>query len=299
MPVESLVFRLLVASPSDCSVERGVVREVVTEWNATYSLSERVMIEPVFWETHSRPALGDRPQAIINEQLVADSDLAIGIFYTRLGTPTGAAESGTVEEIDEMLRQNKRVLLYFSSVPIQPDSVDRAEYDRLVAYRTRMQTAGLYFRYPDHAEFRRLVSRHLSQEITALVAEHRAQTGAVGNGSTPAAGSTATPGPSRTASDTFAAALRRLGAEWRAERDSDPINIDDGKQILARVASQATQLRSALGDDDGEQAQILDAAVRDARTLQRHMLFLDGGGSFREFWEKGTALLDALGRLQR
>ena len=47
--------------------------------------------------THSRPQMGDRPQELINKQLVGHCDLLIGSFWTRLGTPTGRAESGTAE----------------------------------------------------------------------------------------------------------------------------------------------------------------------------------------------------------
>ena len=61
------------------------------------------MLEPVGWETHSVPELGDRPQAIINRQILRESDLLIAVFWTRIGTATGAHPSGTVEEIEEHL----------------------------------------------------------------------------------------------------------------------------------------------------------------------------------------------------
>jgi hypothetical protein len=283
MPVPSLVFRVLVASPSDCAAERVAVREVVTEWNAIYSLSERVIIEPVFWESHARPALGARPQEIINEQLVADCDLAIGTFWTRLGTPTGKAESGTVEEIDEMLRNKKRVLLYFSAMPIQPDSVDPDEYARLVAYRTKMQSIGLYFRYSDLPEFRKLVQRHLSQEITALVLAYRKANGGESHGE-PRDATMA----SRHVEDAFISGIGRLASAWRDERDSEPMRLDEGKLILAEMADEGAQLRGSLNDSDAELTKTIEDANRSARGLQKHQLFLDGGKSFDAFWKAGN-----------
>lgn len=62
---------------------------------------------------HSYPESGDRPQALLNRQIVAREDFLIGIFGTRLGTPTGVAESGTIEEIKEFRKAVKYVALYF------------------------------------------------------------------------------------------------------------------------------------------------------------------------------------------
>ena len=45
--------------------------------------------------------MGERAQAIINRQIVKDSDLVVAIFWTRIGTPTGVAQSGMIEEIEE------------------------------------------------------------------------------------------------------------------------------------------------------------------------------------------------------
>jgi hypothetical protein len=38
----------------------------------------------------------------------------IGVFWTRVGTPTGIAESGTLEEIERVAAEGKLVMLYFS-----------------------------------------------------------------------------------------------------------------------------------------------------------------------------------------
>jgi len=61
----------------------------------------------------------DRPQAILNRQIVDSGHLLIGIFGNRLGTPTGKAQSGTIEEIEEFRKTGRYVALYFSSAPSQ------------------------------------------------------------------------------------------------------------------------------------------------------------------------------------
>ena len=86
---------------------------------------------PLGWETHATPEMGDRPQAIINGQLLKKADLLIAIFWTRIGSPTGAAKSGTVEEIEEHIGAGKPAMIYFSSAPVRPDSIDEKQYSAL------------------------------------------------------------------------------------------------------------------------------------------------------------------------
>ncbi|WP_353622123.1 hypothetical protein [Halocella sp. SP3-1] len=59
------------------------------------------------WETSAFPESGKRPQALLNKQIVNDSDAAIAIFWTRFGTPTEEYDSGTEEEIEKMLKSDK------------------------------------------------------------------------------------------------------------------------------------------------------------------------------------------------
>jgi hypothetical protein len=120
MPQAGQIYRALIASPSDCQGERAAIPEVLQDWNAAHSLTSRACILPMRWELDAYPALGDRPQALLNKQLVSQCDLLIGTFWTRIGSPTGVARSGTAEEIAEFRDAGKPILLYFSSAPIEP-----------------------------------------------------------------------------------------------------------------------------------------------------------------------------------
>jgi hypothetical protein len=102
-PVKATILNVLIASPSDVSAERDVVESAIREWNANHRAQSGIMLHAVRWETHSYPATGERPQGIINRQIVDSGHLLIGIFGNRVGTPTGEAQSGTIE--DQMLRE--------------------------------------------------------------------------------------------------------------------------------------------------------------------------------------------------
>lgn len=110
MPFWPTGYHVLIASPSDVGDERQEIRRLVFDWNDVHVEEFNAVRLPVMWETHARPRLGKRPQSLLYEQFVRDADILIGIFWTRLGTSTGQAESGTVEEIREFLAQGKPAL---------------------------------------------------------------------------------------------------------------------------------------------------------------------------------------------
>jgi hypothetical protein len=85
MPYNANVFKVMIASPGDVAVERSVIREVLSEWNTVHSDTREVVLLPVGWETNTSPEMGERPQAIINKQILKDCDLLVGVFWTRIG----------------------------------------------------------------------------------------------------------------------------------------------------------------------------------------------------------------------
>src|ERR1700693_2712688 len=96
-----------------------------------------------FCRSDGRHTLGTRPQQALNEQLVSKCDILLGMFWTRIGTSTGVAESGTVEEIDEFVAASKPALLYFSRRPVDPTKIDTKQLNRLKAFKKHTLTNAL------------------------------------------------------------------------------------------------------------------------------------------------------------
>src|SRR4051812_38874232 len=132
---KATTFRVLIASPGDMPEERVDATEAINEWNAQHAAAEGVVLLPVKWETHATPTAGVRPQEAINRQLVDVCDILVGMFWTKLGTSTGVAESGTAEEIDQFVAAKKPALLYFSSRPIDPGKIDLEQHQRLREFK--------------------------------------------------------------------------------------------------------------------------------------------------------------------
>jgi hypothetical protein len=165
MPYEARVLKVMIASPGDVSAERQTIRDVLTEWNHIHSEDRGLVLMPIGWETHSSPTMGDRPQAIINKQILSNCDLLVAVFWTRIGSPTGVAVSGTVEEIQEHLNAGKPAMIYFSSAPVRPDSVDEKQYAALKEFKQECYTKGLVDSYDTLGQFRDKFSRQLTQTV--------------------------------------------------------------------------------------------------------------------------------------
>ncbi|MGZ8907437.1 MAG: DUF4062 domain-containing protein [Methylobacter sp.] len=112
MSYSAKVFNVMIASPGDVASERAIIRDVIYEWNAVHSQSRNIVLLPIGWESHSSPEMGSSPQAIINEQILDKCDLLVGVFWTRIGTPTKEHPSGTVEEIEKHIESGKPAMLY-------------------------------------------------------------------------------------------------------------------------------------------------------------------------------------------
>lgn len=90
------MLNVMIASPGDVTTEREIVTEELLRWNAANGLARRLLLQPVKWETHSSPQMGSHPQSIINERLLTDADIVVGIFGIRIGSATREYISGSV-----------------------------------------------------------------------------------------------------------------------------------------------------------------------------------------------------------
>jgi len=168
MPYEARVYRILIASPSDVKEEKDIAVQVIQEWNNLHSYSRKIVLLPLRWETHIAPEYGVRPQEIINRTIVDQCDLLVGIFWTRLGSPTGEFESGTIEEIQRAAKLKKPVMIYFSQREIRPESIDTAQLEKLRKFQEEISSIALIETYNSPYEFKEKFTKSLELKIKEL-----------------------------------------------------------------------------------------------------------------------------------
>jgi len=162
MPFSATVFNVLIASPSDVPDERLAIAQSLHDWNALNSQETGNVLLPVMWESHSAPAMGERPQGIINDQVVRSCDMLIGAFWQRLGSPTGEENSGTVEEVKWFLKQKKPVMLYFSKRQVDIDYIDMQQIEKLKEFKRSIRDQGLQESYTSVDDLKQKLARQLT-----------------------------------------------------------------------------------------------------------------------------------------
>ena len=164
MVYQATVLNVMIASPSDVAEERRLVRDAIYEWNAIHSKQFNVMLNPIGWETHVAPEMGNRPQEIINRSILNDADILIGIFWTRLGTDTGEYASGTVEEVSRHIDSQKLTSIYICDKPISPSQITE-QYQKLQIQIREWMPSGVLEFYNDLSIFKQKIRDHLSIQI--------------------------------------------------------------------------------------------------------------------------------------
>lgn len=171
------VIKCLIISPQDVQAEREAVANVLERWNGQIGTTLDVLIHPVRWETHSTPELGSHPQTILNRQIVKDCDCAVAVFWSRLGTPTAKADSGSLEEIEEVLIRGGQVLVYVCKRDIPQSLLDTDQLARLNAALDVLRKRGLVFEYRSLEELQMLLMGHFTGMANKILTAMNGDTG--------------------------------------------------------------------------------------------------------------------------
>ncbi|HEY2766236.1 MAG TPA: DUF4062 domain-containing protein, partial [Pseudonocardiaceae bacterium] len=157
-------IRIFVSSPSDLDDERDQCGSVVQDLNMTLRVlmpEKGVELELIRWETHTHPDLGADPQDVVDDQIPVDYDIFVGMMWTRFGTPTSEAGSGTEHEFRrahagrQQRRRPAHILFYFCEAQIPP-SLARNTTEQLKAihdFHTELSGKCLLGSYETHAAF--------------------------------------------------------------------------------------------------------------------------------------------------
>ena len=162
-------YHVFLASPGD--VQANAMRfEPTSKLSRTAGAARGVRFQVVDWENYSTAGLG-RPQELITRQVLerfrTTLALVIVIMAQRFGTPTGASDSGTEEEVRWALESHAdcgfpEVKFFFRDIeqfigPTDPNQLAQAvdQWQRVRKFRQDIETSrsALYKTYSEPADF--------------------------------------------------------------------------------------------------------------------------------------------------
>ena len=173
MPKPILLLRLVVASPGDVKRERDALQEIIAEINRDTARPAELYLELARWETDARAGFhAGGPQGQIDPILKIDEcELVVGIFWSRLGSPTLDGKTGTEHEFDTAYKawsDNRRpeIMAYFCERPVEPKSdEDRRQFELVKQFKSSFPREGFAWKYTEVDEFKTLVARHIRQYV--------------------------------------------------------------------------------------------------------------------------------------
>jgi hypothetical protein len=168
MSTEQLTaLNLVFCGPSDVAKEIDIGKDIVDHWNQRHAEARGLWVKHHHWQTDTYPDLSERAQNIPNRQLIDKCKILVAIFWSRFGTPTGVADSGTQEEILRAVDLGRKVMVYFSGLE-KPSDTDTRQRDLLLRFKQSLQPRGICRNFTSRVEFRKLFENDLALVLNAF-----------------------------------------------------------------------------------------------------------------------------------
>lgn len=249
MPRTSKIIDIFLSSPSDVDEERLFIVNAAREWNSIRGKSTGVFLNVLTWEDAVAPNVSDRSQTVINEQIGDDYDVYLGLMWGKLGSPTGMADSGTVEEFERALERYRggeavRLAMLFKTSDIPQSQLDGAQFDKVKEFRRRFsKEGGLYREFSDEDRLRKILARLFedivttnSPEISTVRVDHE-------------------DGPSDTSSQNVASRPQET-----IEGDTEEIGLFEINDKLTEVAARQGEFFESLSKNQNEMNAVVKRA---------------------------------------
>lgn len=163
------IIKVTLCGPGDVSEEINIAKEIIDEWNLTQWEATGFGLKSQHWNTDAIPTMAERGQSAINHQLIDASGIVVAIFWTRLGTPTGLAGSGTEEEITRAIHRGIPVMVYFSNLEAPNHCQDKTQIDKLAEFRAKLMNTGLPFTFNSRSAYRKMFKDHLTAMLPKII----------------------------------------------------------------------------------------------------------------------------------
>ena len=162
-------LNVFIASPGDTKDERDFIERTIIKWNRIHGGRDNIELKPKRWEKDAPATSHVNGQELINNEILSECDILVGMFWTRFGSPTNKEESGTQEEIKNFLDANKRVILYFLDKEIRPNQVDHNELAKIKEFKNYYKDKGLYKEIPNMEDFEDKLIEDLSFNVNKVL----------------------------------------------------------------------------------------------------------------------------------
>ena len=151
MAYKATIITIFISSPGDVKSERQFIIDEMQSWNQRNSEKSGCFLSPRTWEDVVAPDQDEYSQNVINEQIGDRYDVFLGLMWSRFGTPTQAADSGTEEEYDRAIeRKNSGTHLnlsfFFKTSDVPMSLIDAEQITKVNEFKRKISAAGCFYK---------------------------------------------------------------------------------------------------------------------------------------------------------
>lgn len=157
MRYQANIITIFISSPIDVPDDRSLIIRTISGWNQRNGQIRRVFFQPLTWEQMVAPDRGGSVQEVIDSQIGANYDIYLGLMWSRFGSSTSKADSGTEDEFDQAIARHDTgegltISFLFKNSAIPQDILDGIQYDKVQQFKKKVAAKGcLYREYFDDA----------------------------------------------------------------------------------------------------------------------------------------------------
>lgn len=151
MSYPATIITVFISSPGDVQSERQFVLNEMQSWNQRNSREKGCFLNARTWEDVVAPDRDTYSQNVINRQIGDSYDVFLGIMWSRFGTPTQSAQSGTEEEYDRAISRNDSgeflsVSFFFKTSDVPMDKIDGDQISKIAEFKKKIAEAGCFYK---------------------------------------------------------------------------------------------------------------------------------------------------------
>ncbi len=164
------IFKVFVSSPGDLKEERSQIMNYINSLRLGDFIFNAVLWEKDLPVTIYEDTKG--AQGLIEDLLLRNCDILLGLFRLKFGTKTHDNESGTKSEIEAGFHQKMPVILYFWETNKKIDELSDSELDsflKIKKFQKAYEDKGVYSRIHNMEEFKEYITRDLEYNARKII----------------------------------------------------------------------------------------------------------------------------------
>lgn len=167
-------YRLLISCPSDCEQFKDTVIHMLAITNHFCETFLGARIQHIYYKENVATGTANEAQEVISRSLRGDFDSYVGLFWSRLGTPTAGHKSGAVEELELAYEMNEvsgqvGIHVYFCEAEIPMELWKTSTPQDIMWLRSHVGSRGtLYKSFTTATQLQSLLSVDLVADLKRL-----------------------------------------------------------------------------------------------------------------------------------